>query len=854
MPRLFTLGELALRLDGAGGAHAPPQTKRLVLLAYLRVAAPGQLVRRDTLLALFWPDLGDAAAHNALRQALHYLRRRVGREAFVGQGEAAVGVAAEALWCDAAAVGDAAAGARWPEAAAAYGGEFLAGVHVADAAPELEEWIARTRERLRGAAVEASSRAADEASAAGDLVEAVRLAGRAEELAPDRDDVARRLVAALSRAGRGGDATQAYGAFAARLARDYGAAPAPETRALLASLRLADGGPGAVGAAAVEPAATPGPTAFAGRAPVDGPRDDAAPGMPAGTTLPAVRARRGRRPALAAAAGVGLLLAGQWAARPPPVLAPGPSGLGRGQEVFRAAVAAHDAGQAAAALPLLRRAAALDSTNALAVYQAGRALYDVDTEAGLDLVERALRLAERAPARDRALVRVGALWVTNAPAFLAVADSAAARYPDDANFQLALGGGLLVDGQARAARAVARRVLAHVATRGALPRPAAANASELAPYATGTACPACSAWLLLVSAAIFDDSLATAEEAGRSAVAAHPGDARLWAALRRALVARGRYAAAAAAHGPGELAAVTGATTAIESDVLERAEFALMAGDFAAARVALAGARTDGNADLRREALWWEVIRLRTEGRLGAALATARAYRRAAAQAPAPETRAMAAVLEAIVLGEQGHHAAAAALFDSLAASTTPLQRRVPAWRYRHRVWMSVHAAQARAAAGDTAGLAALADSMQRWGLLSAYRRDRRLHLHVRGLLARARGNATASEAYFRAATFSPTVGYTRTSVELARTLLDAGRPGEAVAVLRPTLHAGLEGPNLYVTHAEVHALLARAFAAHGVHDSAIVHARWVARAWRAGDPAFAAAAPRLLAAVASPR
>ena len=59
------------------------QTKRLALLAYLAIARPRGLHRRDKLLALFWPELDEPHARNALSQALHVLRTSLGEDAIV---------------------------------------------------------------------------------------------------------------------------------------------------------------------------------------------------------------------------------------------------------------------------------------------------------------------------------------------------------------------------------------------------------------------------------------------------------------------------------------------------------------------------------------------------------------------------------------------------------------------------------------------------------------------------------------------------------------------------------------------------------------------------------------------------
>ena len=78
---LRTLGRISLIGDPADDDASPAaQPKRLALLAYLALMSGRGPVRRDVLLALFWPELGDEEARRALRQALHHLRRIVGED------------------------------------------------------------------------------------------------------------------------------------------------------------------------------------------------------------------------------------------------------------------------------------------------------------------------------------------------------------------------------------------------------------------------------------------------------------------------------------------------------------------------------------------------------------------------------------------------------------------------------------------------------------------------------------------------------------------------------------------------------------------------------------------------------
>jgi hypothetical protein len=157
----------------------------------------------------------------------------------------------------------------------------------------------------------------------------------------------------------------------------------------------------------------------------------------------------------------------------------------------------------------------------------------------------------------------------------------------------------------------------------------------------------------------------------------------------------------------------------------------------------------------------------------------------------------------------------------------------------RHLSWMHTHVATALAAAGDTAILEAMADSIAAVARFSTYGRDWRLPDYLRGLAWLARGQPEPAVRSLRAAIHSPTLGYTRTNLELARALLAANRPEEAVRVLQSALRGDLDGPNLYVTRTELHELLALSFDRAGQGDSAAAHYAKVVAAWSAGDPAF---------------
>jgi len=89
-------------------------------------------------------------ARSALRQALSYLRRTLGPSAITTRGEDEVGLGS--IDCDAVRFDEAIAAGHPDEAMALYAGNFLDGLFVSDASPDLEEWLETERVRLRHSA------------------------------------------------------------------------------------------------------------------------------------------------------------------------------------------------------------------------------------------------------------------------------------------------------------------------------------------------------------------------------------------------------------------------------------------------------------------------------------------------------------------------------------------------------------------------------------------------------------------------------------------------------------------------------------------------------------------------------
>src|SRR2546430_5918683 len=136
MIRLRTLGAVDLK-DSEGRELRPllTQPKRLALLTYLALAGSSGFRRRDTVVALFWPELDEEHARGSLRQALRFLRRSLGEGIIVSRGEEEIGVDRGVLRCDATAfmeACEAGAGARDP---GLLQGDLLGGVLGSEGGP-----------------------------------------------------------------------------------------------------------------------------------------------------------------------------------------------------------------------------------------------------------------------------------------------------------------------------------------------------------------------------------------------------------------------------------------------------------------------------------------------------------------------------------------------------------------------------------------------------------------------------------------------------------------------------------------------------------------------------------------------
>jgi len=212
------------------------RSRRLALLAYLAAATPRRFHRRDSLLALFWPELDQEHARAALRQALHVLRGALGGDVVATRGDEEIGLDFTGLWCDVVAFDEAIAAGQLAAAVDCYKGDLLDGFFISGAG-EFERWLERERARLRDAVSGAARTLIEQCEAAGDVAAAAQHARRATRLARHDEDLVRRFVTLLDRLGDRAGAVAAYDDFAECLRVDLETEPAAETTALIAAVR-----------------------------------------------------------------------------------------------------------------------------------------------------------------------------------------------------------------------------------------------------------------------------------------------------------------------------------------------------------------------------------------------------------------------------------------------------------------------------------------------------------------------------------------------------------------------------------------------------------------------------------------
>lgn len=225
------------RLTSPDGEDIVPvlsQPKRTAVLAYIALQRTGYCTR-DRLRQLFWEELDEQRGRAALRQALHFLRRHLGRETILSRADQ-IGLAPDRLWCDAAAFLASLQRGQHRDALGFYRGPFLDGFRLAGM-DGFEDWMERTRDDLARRASAGAWRLVSRAEGQGDAVEAISWARWAVERFPREEEPVRQFMLLLDRLGNAEGALREYELFEARTEEADGSGPLEEMLALVRRLR-----------------------------------------------------------------------------------------------------------------------------------------------------------------------------------------------------------------------------------------------------------------------------------------------------------------------------------------------------------------------------------------------------------------------------------------------------------------------------------------------------------------------------------------------------------------------------------------------------------------------------------------
>ena len=233
---LSVLGGFSLT-DPTGRDIALPARKARLLLAYLAVP-PGVVHGRDHLATLFWGDRQDEQARGSLRTALSGIRRALGEDALVVDGDG-VQLDPAHLTTDydrlrALADGNGAV-TRLQDAAP---GAFLAGLEHDDAA--FTAWLQGQRRECTDLAMRVLDTSADAAVGTGNHRAAIDLMRECLALEPLREQTHRRIMELYAASGERAMALAQFRSCKELLRHELDVEPAAETRAMADRIALND--------------------------------------------------------------------------------------------------------------------------------------------------------------------------------------------------------------------------------------------------------------------------------------------------------------------------------------------------------------------------------------------------------------------------------------------------------------------------------------------------------------------------------------------------------------------------------------------------------------------------------------
>jgi serine/threonine-protein kinase len=236
-PSLFLLG--GIQVEGVARALSHrllAQSKAVGLLAYLALAPAGRYQRRDHLVGLLWPELGQQQARAALRKAIFAARSVFGDSLLDSRGDEEIMFSHDVLWCDVVEFADAADSGRLDRAIKLYRGGLMPGFHLTDCS-DFGMWLDAERKSAVERTAAVSWALAQRHEDAREHTMAGSLARASVRHMWSDERVLRRAMLMLQRIGDRAGALRLYEETSRRLRVELDTEPSAETVELAGQIR-----------------------------------------------------------------------------------------------------------------------------------------------------------------------------------------------------------------------------------------------------------------------------------------------------------------------------------------------------------------------------------------------------------------------------------------------------------------------------------------------------------------------------------------------------------------------------------------------------------------------------------------
>jgi TolB-like protein/Flp pilus assembly protein TadD len=233
---LYVLGSFEIQKHGEPIALGSRKAQALLAILAVENRTPQS---RERLATLLWGNTDDEHARHNVRQALSYIRQRCG-PIVVSQGESLyldTGLCASDV-SEFLSLAEGADAVTLTGALERFRGDFLDGLNVR--APEFDNWLRNTRERLRVIACATIDRLADILLAENRNEEAEAALHRRLAIDPACERAHRGMMNLLAKTGRRSEALRQYRLCADALRRELDAEPGPETMAIYETLTTSE--------------------------------------------------------------------------------------------------------------------------------------------------------------------------------------------------------------------------------------------------------------------------------------------------------------------------------------------------------------------------------------------------------------------------------------------------------------------------------------------------------------------------------------------------------------------------------------------------------------------------------------